>query len=146
MKPQLKDRVFAPLKDGVRHFVRTAVSSGVFICNFLFLMPSSIGERDWNACVEKQDSKWGSDCSNSPIDKDTYLVSLKNICSEKIDVIVCVQEIYNNLRCYTQYELPPQDTVFGYACKGTGKYLYWVREAGDKQTTFPTIEEVNSTN
>ena len=121
--------------------------SAVFILIALVLViyPVNSKERDWNECLEKYDSKWGEKCANCMVAKDTYLVSLRNVCSETIDCMVCVQEKYKNWRCYTQLKLKPKDTIYGYACKGAGRYLYWVKQSGDNQITFPTIGEVNST-
>ena len=123
------------------------VLTSVVVLIALVLVMDSVNskDRDWNECLEKYDSKWGNDCANCMVSKDTYLVSLRNVCSEKIDCMVCVQEKYMNWRCYTQLQLGPKDTIYGYACKGVGRYLYWVRQTGDNQITFPTIEEVNST-
>jgi len=109
------------------------------------IYPVNSKERDWNECLEKYDSKWGNKCANCMTSKDTYLVSLRNVCTEKIDCLVCVQEKYKNWRCYTNLAVKPQDTVYGYACKGAGRYLYWVKRAGDNQISFPTVDEVNST-
>ena len=111
----------------------------------LIIYPVNSKDRDWNECLEKYDSKWGKECKNCMVAKDTYRVSLRNVCSETIDCMVCVQEKYLNWRCYTLLTLEPQDTIYGYACKGSGRYLYWVKQAGDSQITFPTVDEVNST-
>ena len=120
------------------------MSSVFMLLALVFVMdPVNSKERDWNECLEKYDSKWGKSCANCMVAKDTYLVSLRNICAEKIDCMVCVQEKYKNWRCYTHLNLEPQDTIYGYACKGAGRYLYWVKQAGDNQTTFPTVGEVN---
>ena len=116
-------------------FVAVALMFGIY--------PVNSKERDWNECLEKYDSKWGKECANCMVAKDTYRVSLRNICSEKIDCMVCVQEKYKHWRCYTQLNLEPMDTIYGYACKGAGRYLYWVKQAGDG--AFPTVDEVNVT-
>ena len=107
-------------------------------------LDTNSGDKDWNDCLEKYDTKWGEECNQCMYNNETFRVSLRNICWVKIDVMCCVQEKYKNWRCFSQNELAPQDTMFAYACKGNGKYLYWVKKAGDKQIIFPTIEEVNS--
>ena len=117
----------------------------VLIALLFVIYPVNSQERDWNECLEESDSKWGKECANCMVAKGTYLVSLRNICSEKIDCMVCVQEKYKNWRCYTQLNLEAMDTIYGYACKGAGRYLYWVKQAGDGATTFPTVDEVNGT-
>ena len=116
----------------------------VAVALLFVIYPVHSKERDWTECLEKYDSKWGKECANFMVAKDTYVVSLRNICSEKIDCMVCVQEKYKRWRCYTQLNLAPKDTIYGYACKGAGRYLYWVKQAGDG-ATFPTVNEVNST-
>ena len=104
----------------------------------------SAADIDWNECLEKDNSQWGTNCSDCIDSRDTYRVCVKNICLENIDVMICVQERSLNWRCYTRFELEFQDTLFGYACKGSGRYLYWVKKAGDAQISFPTLEEVNA--
>ena len=104
---------------------------------------TAIAEVDWNECLEDLNAKWGTNCNNCMDSKDTYRVSYKNVCLEDIDVMICVQEKYLNWRCYTRFGLESQDTIFGYACKGSGRHLYWVKKAGNNQISFPTLEEVN---
>jgi len=108
------------------------------------LLQTATADRDWNECLEKYNFTWGTNCINCMSSKDTYRVCMKNVCSEKIDVMICVQEKYLNWRCYTRYGLEFKDTIFGYACKGSGRHLYWVKKAGDTQTSFPTMEEINA--
>jgi len=117
---------------------------GVLIAMMLVIDPVTSKDRDWNECLEKYDSKWDTECSNCMVSTGTYKVSLRNVCAERIDCMVCVQEKYKNWRCYTQLSLAPKDTIYGYACKGAGRYLYWVKRAGDSQTSFPSVEEVNA--
>ncbi|MCB0396163.1 MAG: hypothetical protein KDD36_05895 [Flavobacteriales bacterium] len=101
-------------------------------------------DQDWTACVEQYDVKWGDeDCSQCHSYQDTYKVFLRNKCDAPIDVQCCVQEDNKTWRCFSWYEINPGDTVAPYACKGTGKYMYWSRKAGDKGSPFPTREEVN---
>lgn len=110
----------------------------------IFNNNSATAERDWNECVTKYDSKWGSHCKNCAMDGDTYKVMLRNTCTENIDVLCCVQEKYKNWKCYTHNNLAAQDTLYGYACQGNGKYLVWAKKVGDKQIKFPTVQEVNA--
>ena len=128
----------------LKRTITIVTSACVFVALLLIIFPVSSQERDWNECLEKYDSKWGEECPNCMAAKDTYTVNLRNICSETIECMVCVQEKYKNWRCYTQLSLKPEDTIHGYACKGAGRYLYWVKQAGDNSTTFPTVAEVNA--
>ncbi len=99
---------------------------------------------DWNDCLEKYGSAWGEDCLKCQYKKDTYKVKLKNVCTEAIDVVVCVQEADKTWR-YSQYNgVPPKDSVIAYACNGTGKFLKFVRKAGDKSIIFKSAQEINA--
>ncbi len=98
---------------------------------------------DYADCVVKYRSGWGEDCSQCVNWNDSYVVYLKNVCSEKIDVMVCVQEEDKSWRRFQHSAVLPGDSVRAYACVGTGKYLSWSRKAGDEYTVFPTVEEVN---
>ena len=129
----------------LKRTITSSVSVFVLIALVFVIYPVNSKERDWNECLEKYDSKWGSKCANCMVATDTYLVVYRNVCNETIDCMVCVQEKYKNWRCYTHFDLEPQDTIYGYACKGAGRSLSWVKRAGDGQISFPTISEVNST-
>ena len=107
------------------------------------LQHTAFAEVDWNECLEKLSVNWGENCAECMDSKDTYNVYYKNICTEQIDVMVCVQEKLLNWRCQTSFGLASQDTIYAYACKGSGRYLYWVKESNGNPTFFPTLEEVN---
>jgi hypothetical protein len=40
-------------------------------------------------------------------------------------------------------DLAPEDSVMAHACRGNGKYLMWVKKAGDNEIEFPKCHEVN---
>lgn len=111
-----------------------------------------VSDRDYTECVIKVDSKWGEPCEkcefyvgNKRDFSETYTIYLKNECDEKIDVKCCVQEKEKNTawRCFYRPSLAPNDTMVAYSCKSLkGKYLKWVRKAGDNEIVFPTDEEV----
>jgi hypothetical protein len=64
------------------------------------------------------------------------------VCAENIDVKVAVQERTMRWRTFSQNNMAPGDSISGYACTGTGKYIFWSRTAGDKTVVFPTDEEI----
>ncbi len=109
---------------------------------------------DYGECVTKVDSKWGEPCEkcenyvgNKRDFSETYTVYLKNESTEKIDLKCCVQEKdkITAWRCFTRTNLAPKDTLVVYSCKSAkGKYLKWVRKAGDNEIIFPTDEEVKA--
>ncbi len=111
-----------------------------------FVIPSKpdFQNVDWNDCLEKYGSAWGEDCLKCPYKKDTYKVKLKNTCTDALDVVVCVQEIDKTWKYSLFNGVPPRDSVIAYACKGTGKYLKFVRKAGNKEIILPTADQVNA--
>ena len=100
-------------------------------------------QADYSQCVEKYRSAWGEDCSQCATWKDSYVVYLKNTCTEAIDVMICVQEETKQWKKFQHVAMAPGDSLRAYACVGTGKYLAWARKAGDESVLFPTLEQVN---
>lgn len=100
-------------------------------------------QQSYTDCVVKYRSAWGEDCSQCTTWKDSYVVYLKNTCTEPIDVLVCVQESNKEWRRFFHNGMAAGDSLRAYACEGTGKYMAWGRRAGDESVNFPSIEEVN---
>jgi len=61
-----------------------------------------------------------------------------------LDVKVAAQEKDRRWKTFSRINMQPKDTIVGYACNGNGKYLYWVRKAGDNIIVFPTDDEINN--
>ncbi len=118
-----------------------ALFSILTLNSFTALMPD---DRDWNDCLKKYESKWGEYCVQCQDYKNSYRVNLRNVCAEKIDAKVAVQESDKRWRTFIKTQMSPGDTMIAYACNGTGKYLYWVCRAGDKSTVLPSDEEINA--
>ena len=93
-------------------------------------------------CLKKTSSEWGSTCASCYNSAKSYRVNLSNVCTEKLDVKVAVQERTNRWKTFNQNNLIPGDSISSYACEGTGKYVFWTRKAGDKTIVFPTDEEI----
>ena len=100
-------------------------------------------QKSYTDCVVKYRSNWGEDCSQCAAWNDSYVVYLKNTCSESIDVMICVQESNKTWKMFNHKSMAPNDSLRAYACVGTGKYLAWGRRAGDESVVFPSIEQVN---
>lgn len=111
-------------------------------------------DTDYSECVLKVNSKWGDPCDkcdtyvgNKRDFTETYTVYIKNECTENVDIKCCVQEKDKLIawRCFMRTGLAPNDTMVAYACKSAkGKYLKWVKKAGDNEIIFPTDEEVKA--
>ncbi len=122
------------------------------IVSFKVARKKPFTDTDYTECITKINSKWGEPCEkcetyvgNKRDFSETYTIYLKNECTEKVDIKCCVQEKDKNTgwRCFYRPNLAPKDTLVVYACKSAkGKYLKWVRKAGDNEIILPTDEEV----
>lgn len=101
-------------------------------------------QQEYSDCVKKYKAEWGRTCSACKQEGNTYTVFLRNECNQAVDVKCAVQEIEKKWRTFTRLNLNPKDSMSAYACNGAGKYLYWVRKAGDKTISFPTDEVINT--
>lgn len=99
---------------------------------------------DVNKCIVKYASEWSKPCSQCSDYSKSYRAYFRNECTEKLDVKCAAQEQDKRWRTFTKLEMMPNDTISAYACKGNGKYLYWVRHTGDNTVVFPTDEEINN--
>jgi hypothetical protein len=100
-------------------------------------------EDDLTKCFVKVKHEWSKPCAQCADYKKSYRVYFRNNCAEKLDVKCAAQEIDLRWRTFSRLSVAPGDTVTAYACKGTGKYLYWVRPAGDESQPFLSDEEIN---
>ena len=122
-----------------------------FICVSLRNKPEKLEpvQEELSTCLIKAKAEWGQKCQDCGEFKgyhisydETYKVFLTNTCDQHIDVKVCVQEKDFSWKCFHFEDMTPSDTLQAWACKGTGKYLKWVKKAGDHELVFPTNEEV----
>jgi len=118
----------------------------------LILLAFWAGAQDQADCLVKTNSKWGAPCDKCESYTEgykrdfsgTYQVQLKNVCNEIIEVKLAVQEKNGEWRTFPVRSLTPQETFDGYACHGTGKYVYWVRKVNDTEIILPTDREILS--
>ena len=109
-----------------------------------FFCSAKLQEDDLTKCVTKVKHEWSIPCSQCNDYSKSYRVYFRNNCEEKVDVKCAAQESDLRWRTFTRLAMLPGDTVNAYACKGNGKYLYWVRRAGDASQPFLTDEEINN--
>jgi hypothetical protein len=121
--------------------------------NFLFLVvvlivgfvsSAFLEEEDLAKYIVKYKSEWGKSCLQCMESKGTYRVYLKNTYSEKLDIKVGVQEKDKRWRIFQRLNFSPNDTIVGYACKGTGKYMVWTKLSSDSSTELPSDGEINA--
>ncbi len=102
------------------------------------------GDDDYSHCLAKYSSEWSKPCTQCADYSKSYRVYFRNECEQKLDVKVAAQESDKRWRTFNRLEMLPKDTIVAYACKGTGKYMTWVRRAGDQTFVFPSDEEINT--
>jgi hypothetical protein len=112
----------------------------------LFFSFIQVDTKDWNECLKKSSFKWGGDCKSCTTTSKTYKVWFKNSCEDTLGVKIAVQENHKRWRTFTRTQLLPGDSISGFACIGTGKYLYWAKKCDDNTVAFPSDEEINSSN
>ena len=115
---------------------------------FFFAALSSLlftakGFEDVNKCMVKYKSEWGKPCSSCTENTKSYRVYLRNECYNKLDVKVAAQESDHRWKTYTKLQVGYGDTIVAYACKGNGKYLYWVKKSDDTSIELPSDDEVS---
>lgn len=102
----------------------------------------SKGYEDVNKCLVKYKYDWGMPGSQCKESTKTYTVYFRNECYKKIDAKCAVQETDKRWKTFTHLSMGYNDTLAGYACNGTGKYLYWAKEATDKSIVLPSDEDI----
>lgn len=103
-------------------------------------------------CMLKTGSKWGAPCEKCELYTEgykrdfsgTYQLQLRNVCNVIVEVKLAVQEKNGDWRTFPVRAVEPQETIDGFACQGTGKYVYWVRAVGDTETLLPSDREILS--
>lgn len=118
----------------------------------LLLLAFWAGAQDSADCLMKVGSRWGAPCDKcefytEDLKRDhsgTYQLQMRNICNEIVEVKIAVQEERGEWRTFPIKALAPGETIDAYACKGTGKYVYWVRRVNDTEIVLPSDREIIS--
>lgn len=122
----------------------------ILILIWLLLIAFWAGAQDRSNCLTKEKSSWGAPCDRCEaytpdLKRDhsgTYQVELKNTCGDVIEVKVAMGENNGSWRTFPVKALAPGETVNAFACKGNGKYMYWVRTANDTEIELPTDSQI----
>ncbi len=104
------------------------------------------GEKDYSSCLKKVQKKFGAETKNCPASSKPYKVWFVNDCNDTLAVKLAVQEKSKHWRTFTRLQLLPGDTISGYACNSTGKYLYYAKQYADNSVELPSDEEIDSSN
>jgi hypothetical protein len=101
----------------------------------------------------KTSSTWGQPCEKCEDYKGyqrdysgVYQVELKNACTEMLEVKLAMQEKNGGTLAHLPgaYPCKPGESMTGFACHGTGKYLYWARRMNDTEIILPSDREIVS--
>lgn len=122
----------------------------LLICLLLVAFWAGAQDRSYESCLVKTDSRWGAKCDRchaytADLKRDysgTFQVDLKNTCVEIIEVKVAMEEKDGNWRTFPVKALAQGESMTVYACRGTGKYVYWVRRANDSEIILPSDRDI----
>jgi hypothetical protein len=122
------------------------------LLSLAFSTPVLAQDQSYSDCLVKTGSTWGQPCDKCEnyigYKRDysgVYHIDLKNVCGDMLEVKVAVQETDGNWHIFPVRTLPGGGTMSAFACKGTGKYLYWVRKVNDTEIVFPTDGQIAAT-
>lgn len=125
----------------------------VLVSAFAALLGLSLAAQDqtYADCLVKAASSWGQPCEKCEIYtgykrdySSVYQVQFRNICDEILEVKVALEESNGTWRSFPVKALAAGDTLSAYACRGTGKYMYWARRATDTEIVLPTDGQIAS--
>lgn len=111
-------------------------------------------DRDRSDCVVKTASSWGQACEpcqyyTADLKRDhsgAFSVELRNTCNDLLEVKVAMQEQGGTWRIFPTRVLAGDESLKAFACKGTGKYMYWARRVNDTELVIPTDQQILSEN
>lgn len=123
-------------------------------CAGLFFGTSTAQDRDRSDCVVKTNSAWGQACEpcqfyTADMKRDhsgTFSIELQNTCNDLLEVKVAMQEQGGTWRIFPTRVLAGNESLNAFACKGTGKYMYWARRVNDTELVIPTDQQIISEN
>lgn len=73
---------------------------------------------------------------------DNYSVKMRNICDNEMDIKIAIQRNDGRWDGGMRWGVDPGETFTWWACNSTGRYKYWVRQAGSN-VRFPRDEEIS---
>lgn len=122
----------------------------------IILLPLLIGligrgqDQNYADCVAKAQSNWGQPCEKCEAYTETfkrdfrgvYQIELKNVCADIVELKVAMEESNGRWRTFPIKTLEAGESMWAFACNGTGKYVYWVRRLNDTEILLPTDQEI----
>lgn len=72
--------------------------------------------------------------------QDSTSIVLRNSCSQKLDVTWCLEDRSGTWSCFAAVApplSPESEAGPDWVCNGTGRYLIWARDPGDRVTEWP---------
>ncbi len=115
----------------------------VILTLFMLFSVNSNAQKNYNTCLKRTNTSWGEANEKCTFSQDIFQAEYQNVCNESIDIAIALQRTDKKWDCFYYDDVKPNAKVNVFVCKGTGKSLKWVKKSGDKETTFPTKEEIN---
>ena len=122
---------------------RIIKSLTILIVSILISNYESMAQTSKEGCIVKVNSEWAAPVGSCISSNNTYKAYFVNQCGKSVDIKLAIQEKSNRWRVFNHLNIAPGDTVSGYACDGTGKFVTWSRPTGNKSIVFPTDDEIN---
>jgi hypothetical protein len=140
------------MRDDIRTPIRHMRIKKLLLLVFLLLVAFWAGaqDRSYADCLEKVRTQWGAPCDRceaytQDLKRDhsgTFQVELRNTCREIVEVKVAMQENNGSWRTFPVKAIAPGESMTPYACKGSGKYMYWARRINDQEVLLPTDRQI----
>ncbi|HMN05996.1 MAG TPA: hypothetical protein PKD45_09730 [Flavobacteriales bacterium] len=123
----------------------------IIILSLCILLPAMGQDQSYADCLVKAASSWGKPCDKCEIytgyKRDftsVYQVEFRNVCGELLEVKVAMEEDNGTWRTFPVKVLAGGETLAAYACRGTGKYMYWARRVNDTEIVLPSDGQIAS--
>lgn len=94
-------------------------------------------------CIVKVKYEWSVPVGSCMISNNSYKAYFVNQCQQTLDIKLAIQEKSMRWKTFNHLSIAPGDTVVGFACEGTGKYVTWHRPTGNKTIIFPSDDQIN---
>ncbi|MFZ9942297.1 MAG: hypothetical protein ACO3O0_01690 [Bacteroidia bacterium] len=124
----------------MRYFIKLAIMAASCV---LFQMKNTSAQSAEDNCILKVNAEWSVPVGSCMDANNSYKAYFVNTCTKTVDIKLAIQEKSMRWKTFNHLSIAPGDTVAGYACNGTGKYVTWFRPSGNKTITFPTDDEIN---
>lgn len=120
-----------------KSFLKLSVFS-FFLLNISFYLKAQSSIVTLKECAEISEIVRGKDCNKA---NNSINVKLKNVCTENVDIKLCLQRGNGSWNCITNLDGKQNGITQHYSTDGTGEYRVWIEKTFD-ETKLPTEKEI----